>query len=143
NARRRLEAEAADRAERRLNVTGALCWNADGPCRLRNHGGREAFLLMRDGHRHDPAGKPREISQKTLAVLGRKHSNHEHEWAGDSLLEIGKRIGNGASALRIMAAIEPQFASQRAKRGQLPLRETLHARRPISLSNAGLERTGR
>src|SRR5262249_57823683 len=92
------------------------------------------------GPRHDSARKACKIPKKILAVLGGKHPNHEHERARDSLLEIGKRIGNGPSAFRIMAAIEPQFASRRAKRRQPPLREPAPARGPLGLGHPDPER---
>src|SRR5262245_6792280 len=128
NARRRRKAEAADRGERGLDAVGALRGNADRARGVGDGGGGEAFLLMRDRHRHHAAGKPGEILQKTLAILGRKHADHEQERARHPLLEIGERVGDGAPTVRIVAAVEPELASRRAKRRQPPVRETLHAR---------------
>src|SRR5262249_39352741 len=48
-----------------------------------------------------------------------------------------------APAVRIVAAVEPELASWRAKRRQPPVRETLHARRPFSLGDPGFERRSR
>src|SRR5262249_32773190 len=142
-ARRRLEAEAADRGERGLDVIGALRGNADRARGVGDRVGWEAFLLTGDWYRHHAPGKPGEIPQKAFAVLGRKHADHEHERARHPLLEIAERVGDGAPAVRIVAAVEPELASRWAKRREPPVRETLHARRPFGLGNPGFERARR
>src|SRR5262249_47771117 len=116
DARRRLETEAADRGERRPPGVRALRREARRPRRGGDGGGGEAFLLTGDRHRHHAAGKPGEILQKALAILGRKHADHEYERARHPLLEIGERVGDGPPAVRVMAAVEPELASRRAKR---------------------------
>src|SRR5258708_39247005 len=85
-----------------------------------NDGGGKTLLLPRNRHRHDAARKSGEIFQKTLAILTRQHADHEHERARDPLLEIGERIGDGARAIRVVAAVEPKLAPRRAHAGETP-----------------------
>ncbi len=143
DARRRIEIEAPDRGERLAHVVDALRRDADPARDIGDRLGGQAFFLVRDRHRHDPAGKAREVLQETSAILARKHADDEHQRAGDPLLEVGERIGDGAPAVRIVAPVEPKLASGRDQRGERPLRDTLHARRPIGLGDAGLEGRGR
>ena len=72
-----------------------------------------------------------------------EHADHEHERPRHPLLEVGERAGDGAAAVGIVAAVEPQLAARRDKRREPALRQPLHARRPIRLGDAGLESGGR
>src|SRR6202040_1346712 len=56
-----------------------------------------------------------------------------------SFLQIGKRGGNGLSAIDIVAAIEPEFAARRRKLGKPAMGKPLHARRPFHLNHGGFE----
>src|SRR5258708_20689049 len=110
DARRGLEAELRDGGERGVEVISALRGDADRARRIGDDRGGKTLLLPRDRHRHDAARKPREIFQKTLAILTRHHADHEHERARKPLLEIGERIGDGARAIRVLAALPPKLA---------------------------------
>ena len=143
DARRRVEAEAADATKRYRNIVAALRREADSARGRGNRIGREALLLTRDRHRDDAAREPGKILQKPLAVLGREHPDRQHERPRDALLEVGERIGDGATAIDVVPAVEPQLASRRNERRERSVRQPLHARRPVGLGDAGLEGRGR
>src|SRR5262249_44507287 len=63
-ARRRIEREARDRRERRLQVALALGWDADGARDVDDGVGSQAFRLIGDRHGDDAAGEPGEILEK-------------------------------------------------------------------------------
>ncbi len=106
--------------ERRCDVVGALRRNADGARDVGDRLGRQAVLLARDRHRDDAAREPGEIAQEALAILGRQHADDQHQRARHALLEIGERIGDGAAAVGIVAAVEPQFAARGASAASRP-----------------------
>ena len=52
---------------------------------------------------------PVKLPQEARAVLGRQHADDQHQRARHALLEIGERRGDGAAAVRIVAAVEPEL----------------------------------
>jgi hypothetical protein len=95
-------------------------------------------LVLMDRHGDDAAGEAGEILQEA-GVLGRHHADDQHERPRHPLLEIGERRRDGAAAVGIVAAVEPELALRRQQRRQPALRQPLHARRPIDADHAGLE----
>ena len=103
---------------------------------------RQAFLLMRDRHGDKAARQPGKMPQETRMILGREHADDQHQRPRHPLLEIGERRGDRAAAVGIVAAVEPELAAGRQQRGQLALRQALHARRPFRLEQPGFESAG-
>ena len=99
-----------------------------------------ALLLMRDRHRDHAAREAGEIAQEARAVLGRQHADDQHQRPRHALLEIGERGGDGAAAVGIVAAVEPQLAAGRQQRGELALRRRCmragHSALAMPVSNA-------
>ena len=115
-------AKLADRRKRGLDV-GAARPESRRRARSRDRLRRQALLLIRDRHRHDASRQPGEIPQERLAVLAGEHADDQHERPRDALLEIADRARDGAAAVGVVAAVEPQLAARRrAARPACPAR---------------------
>ena len=93
------------------------------------------FSAVGTGTAITPARQPGEIAQEAGAILGRQHADDQHQRPRHALLQIGKRGGDGAAAVRIVPAVEPQFAARRRRApraGPAPAAACAPASRPWS-----------
>ena len=98
----------------------------------------QALLGAWHRHRDQAAREPGEIAQEPFAILACQHSDDQHQRPRHTLLQIGQRRGNRAAPVRIVPAVEPQFAAGRRERDELAMRQPLQPRRPLGLDHAGL-----
>src|SRR5262249_47510506 len=103
---------------------------------------RKTFFLVRDRNRDQTAREAGEIPQESLAVFGGQHAYDQDERPRHAFLEITKGGRHSATAVRIVAAVEPDFASGWRKRGECTLRQKLQTRGPFRARYAGLEGGG-
>jgi len=102
----RTASSASSRVSRLVAGKSSLRATSRAP---RGHGLVDARHRYRDNAARQSVKLPRKPSQSLVAIMptistsGTRHA----------LLEIGERGGDGAAAIRIMAAIEPQLAARR------------------------------
>src|SRR5450830_1233085 len=140
NPRRRIEVELARGLERLSEIVAAGGGQADGTRGVSHRFRAQAFVRVRHRHGDQPADEPGEIAQEAFAILARQHADNQNQRTRDALFEIGERRRNGAAAVGIMAAVEPQLAPRGRKLDQTALAEPVQPRRPFGLDDAGFER---
>ena len=108
--------------------------NADGSRDLGQLLGRNSLVLM-DRHGDDAARKAGEIAQETFASPWSTACRRPAPAAATRVPRDRRARRDGAAAVGIVAAVEPQLALGRKQRRQPAVRQPLHARRPFDVAS--------
>src|SRR5262249_4183042 len=89
-------------------------------------------------HRNHPTRKSSEITEKAFAVLCCEHADNQYQWPRHAFFQIGERCRDCPAAVRIMSAVEPEFAANRSKLDEAALTQPVQALGPVALGHAGI-----
>src|SRR5258708_37419672 len=78
-------------------------------------------------------GEPAKRKEIPDRVLAPEHAANEIERLGRALLQIGHALRHGGAAMRVMAAIEPNFRALWRRLDKRPLGQPLQAGRPFDI----------
>ena len=84
-----------------------------------------------DRHGDDGAGEAGEVHKKALTILASEHADDEYERPRNAPIKVGQSSRHRAAAVRIVAAVQPEFGAVRRHLSNPTADETLHARGPF------------
>ena len=99
--------------------------------------GRPRHDLVGIGTAMTSRASPLKWPRKPPGVLGGEHADDQHERRGVALLEIGHARPRRPRAIRVVAAVEPEFATRAERcRSKLAARQPLQPSRPVGPRHA-------